>query len=99
MAVNRTYHFIGSCVGNPFPNTRELCHVIDRSIEISKRTFLEHCHVLEDQRQLMHRFPNSYTYYRSRYHKRYIYFFENSRIEYFFAEGGELNVKVETQER
>ncbi len=88
MPVNRTFHYIGSCVDNPFRGTPELCKVIERAISISKRTFLEHCVVDDDVRELMHRFPQSYAYFRSRYHKHYIYFYENSRIEYFFSKYG-----------
>jgi hypothetical protein len=81
----KEYHYIGCCIDNPFGSVEELSEVIDNALEIKKKTFLKHCDVLEDILDLMRRFLNSYRYYRGKYNGQFIYFYENSCIEYFFS--------------
>jgi hypothetical protein len=75
----------GSCVENPFPTTKILCDVIDRTKEITKATFFRNCASPGDEvRHLMRRFPNSYTFWKSSYKGKPVYFYEWSRIEFFY---------------
>jgi len=77
--------FRGSCVDNPFPDTDTLIDVIDRAREITRRTFFKHCESPPpDICDLMRWFPQSYTWYKSRYEGKPVYFYEWSRIEFFY---------------
>jgi len=81
------HEFVGTCVNNPFDDVATLIEIVDNSISISKRTFLEHCCVLKAIQKDMHQFPNDFHYYRARLRGHYVYYFENSRIETFYMKG------------
>ena len=78
----------GDCTTHhPFPDTKTLIDVIDRAKQITKPTFFRNCESPgKDIRALMRQFPQSYTWWKSSYQKKPVYFFEWSRIEFFYME-------------
>lgn len=75
------YGFVGTCIDNPFHALGALEQIIDNAREITKRTFLSHCAVVNDIQADMIRFPHDYTFYKY----QGIYFFDRSAIEYFYC--------------
>ncbi len=88
-------HFFGTCVDNPFDNYDELSEVIDNAREISKRQFLIHCNVENDDilyglnmplKKQFKEWPNDFAFYVFENNINYedIYFFTHSAIEHFY---------------
>lgn len=82
--------FIGSCVDNPFDDENLLTEIIDRGIEITRDEFLANAD-LSDMTwygqpliPIMMEYPNSFWFYKTTWGGQTIWFYENSRIEYFF---------------
>jgi len=73
--------FIGSCVDNPFRSVEALTDVIEKGQPISRRRFIRNTILDEDIIANMRYWINDYTYYLS----GKIFFYEHSRIEYFYA--------------
>lgn len=75
--------FFASCVGWE-GDTDDLCSMIDSGKEISIQTFLNNCKVKSMLKSLMRQFPYSYSYWKGTGKYKGIYWYKNSRIEYFF---------------
>ena len=89
----KSHEYVGSCVTNPFKTVKQLIRIIETAIDITEDTFIRHCNVPREIRELMIQFPRSYSYHRGKLGRKYIYFYVNSCIEYFFVEGVMLSVQ------
>ena len=82
-------HMICSCVSPDFDELRcgdvnDFSDLIDSGVEISKRSFLEHCHVDDDIKRNINRFPDDYGFYQGKGKNRDVFLFEHRAIEHFF---------------
>lgn len=81
------FQYRGDCSSNPFQTTSVLIDVIDRAKEITKVTFFRRCLLVDGGKALqscMRNFPGDYTYWKSSYRGKPVYFYEWSRIEFFY---------------
>jgi len=76
---------IGTCVDNPFKTTENLIDIIDRGREIKFLTFCKRCAVSQETLDAINKFRYDYTFARSTYQGKPIYFYTWSAIEHFYA--------------
>ena len=99
--MNR-YSYYCSCVDWPKSKVDDLSEMVDRSIEISRKTFLGYVNrqdlkIIESSLGYSHHRTKGLvmssdwgvSYHRSRLYGKRVYFFCHSSIEYVFVKGGE----------
>lgn len=96
------YNFYSDCVSWPRHDVYKpcgLCDMIDRAIDISRRTFLKHVNRMElsemEENMTYSKHPRQgltmagdyhVSYHRSKLHGKTVYYFKHSAIEYVFIQ-------------
>lgn len=78
------FYLIGTCVDNPFETMDALCSVIDEAYRITREQFEEYVDLEEEISEQMDEYPHDYTFSKSQWQGRDVYFFTMSRIEHFY---------------
>ena len=71
--------YICNCI-NPIWDNKILNKIIENGKEIDFKTFINECEVEDSLLKTMKKYPHDFKFFKY----KDIYFFEHSRIEYFF---------------
>jgi len=102
-----SYHFYSDCVNWPKNDVEALTDMIDRAIDISRRTFLKHVdreNLREIEKSLGYEAHHNQgltmagdwhvSYHRSKWHEDTVYYFKHSGIEHVFVNSEGLSQDV-----